>query len=216
MLFIICFLHFCVSPMLIVFTTFLIVIFGQIIPSKPENERSMQKDCNYEKLTPHQVMENKKLIDLLSDENLKAKNSGKFVENIRAIGDKRIIESVPALIGLLDFKYENPLANPAVGFSRYAGIISSDYPAVEALVQIGKPSLQALTKVIEDEETKSLKSDNALYAIQLVFRNDLLKAVEFLEKSVVDSPTRAGKERLQIAVDKTREESMKNKNNASN
>jgi hypothetical protein len=72
-------------------------------------------------------------------------------------------------------------------------------------------SSQALIKVIEDEESKSLKNDNALYTIQLVFRGDLAKAVNYLEQSMNGSATKAGKERLQIAVDKIKAESVKNK-----
>jgi hypothetical protein len=56
-----------------------------------------------------------------------------------------------------------------------------------------------------------LKNDNALYTIQLVFRGDLAKAVNYLKQYVTDSATKAGKERLQIAVDKIKAESVKNK-----
>ncbi len=191
-------------------TTFLIAIYAQIIPDETAKKKSTQEDCNREKLSPNQNIENEKLIDSLSDENLKTNNADKFVENIKVIGSKRIIEAVPNLIGLIDFKYEKPSTNPAVGFGQYTGMISSDYPAVEALAQIGKSSLPALIILIEDEQTKSLKSDNALYTIKIIFRNDLSKAVEFLETSVIDSTTKTGKERLQTAVAKTREEYIKN------
>ena len=72
-------------------------------------------------------------------------------------------------------------------------------------VNIGEPALPALIKVIEEEKANSIRSQNALYAIQQIFRGDSLKGVLYLEKAMTESKSINGSKRLQFAARKTKE-----------
>lgn len=132
---------------------------------------------------------------------------------IKTLGDKKAKEAIPELIKYLN--YEKVYAYKQ---SEYAGGVKIDgteigrtipisgrYPATGALFKIGEPALPALVKVIEEEESNSVRSQNALYAIQQVFVEDGLKAVLYLEKTIPESLTPNGSKRLQLAAKKTKE-----------
>lgn len=139
---------------------------------------------------------------------------------IKTLGDKKAKEAIPELIKYLDYEKVYAYKQP-----EYAGSVKIDgteigrtiplegrYPATGALFQIGKSSLPALIKVIEAEKLESLKSQNALYTIRFIFRDDSSEAVEYLERAMKNSTTQEGQQRLLDVIEKTKKERLRIQN----
>ena len=151
-----------------------------------------------------------KMIEILK----KKKDSPEIIfAAIQTLGDVKSNEAIPELIKYLDYekvyiinqpKYVEGVEVDGTEIGRTIPI-SGYYPATAALFKIGEPALPALAKVIEDEEPSSVRSQNALYAIQQVFAEDGLKAVLYLEKAITKSRNQNGSKRLQLAAQKTKE-----------
>lgn len=148
-----------------------------------------------------------KLLKELNAENILAENPEKLSKIIDELGQRRISESIPNLIKYLDVERKSKFNGGAIGLRPLP--IGGDFPAVSALFQIGESALPALIEVITKEQTDLLKSKNALRTIHLIFREDLSKAVEYLEKSMAQAETSGGKQNLQKAVEKTKDEWIK-------
>lgn len=159
------------------------------------------------------------LIPVLRDKELRETSPQKLFEAIREIGNLARLkpinskenfvsaESVIALVDLLDLrKGSNETNNYEETFGTHIIGIEENYPAVAAFIHIGKLALPVLTTVLEKEETDSQKAKNTLYIIRYIFREDLSKGVEYLEKAMANSATQTGKQNLQNAVEKIRGE----------
>lgn len=160
--------------------------------------------------------ETQKLIKILTD---KKESADVILATIETLGNMKANEAIPILTEYLDYEKicnRNPpkyvegveIDGTEIGPRRTCG----SYPATSALIQIGKPSLPALVKVIEEEKSESLKSQNALYTIQQIFVEDLSEGVKYLEDAMNISATQMGKQRLLVAVEKTREGGLRIKN----
>lgn len=75
------------------------------------------------------------------------------------------------------------------------------YPALGALFSIGKPSLPSLAKVIEENEPKTLASENATFAAVMIFREDFSEAVEYFTQRAAETSKPVYKQRLLIAAE---------------
>lgn len=144
---------------------------------------------------------------ILKDKSMKEKSPQTLVEAIKRLGSIKSAKAVPELLEYLDF--EAPLKTtenykePSDGIEITPSIpLSGRYPAISALIQIGQTTLPKLIEVIENEESSSLKSKNALYTVQQIFRDDLSEAVKYLEIAEINSTSQKGKQRLSSAVTK--------------
>lgn len=151
------------------------------------------------------------LIAILKDKDAKIKTPELIYKVMEQLGRLKAQEAIPELIDCLDYKRRYEWEAP-----EESGIVNEihtitpagRYPAVSALFQIGKPALPLLIKVMETEESNSVRSQNALYTIQIIFREDITEAIEYLKKSMSKSTAQNAKIRLQTAIEKTREQQL--------
>lgn len=187
----------------LLFSVFL-SIYGQIIQKNGSLEKNKQQKVKKESEGEKQPREEKQeLIDTLADEKLRTSNPDKLKETIEKVGQKKIVEAIPQLINLLDFRYKYFWEGTGVGFKIIPE--GGDRPAVGALISIGKPTLPALVKVIETEDEDSLNSKNALIVIQTIFFDEQPKGIEFLKKLTLESDNSTKHLRLLKALQKTEE-----------
>jgi|GEM_PF-5515753 len=141
----------------------------------------------------------------------KKKEPSEVVAAIKILGDMKAKEAIPELIKYLDYekKYNDEQPKYVEGV-KVDGMeigktipLSGRYPATIALFQIGKPALPALVQVIEENEVESVKSENALYTIQFMFRDDLSKSIKYLKDAMNNVLFQDRKSRLANAVEKT-------------
>jgi hypothetical protein len=194
--------------LIIVFLSLTVGIKG--ISQNSSKETSSSRIENNE-LTLKTDAEAQKLIEILRKREA---SSEVILAAIKTLGDKRAKEAVPDLIKYLDYERQFDSRRPA-----YAGgvkvdgtevgrtiTISGRYPATAALIQIGKHSLLALLSVVKENDSESLKFENALYTIQFILRDDLSEAIKYFEKEKRDSDSEIVKQRISDAIEKTRKE----------
>src|SRR5437879_2406302 len=119
----------------------------------------------------------KQLLAIVRDQTLRQSSPDQVVNAIKRLGKMKAVEAVNDLVQLITF-------NPDADQERAVGIIterSDRYPAVSALFLIGKPSLPALIKVIEEHDKEELTSRNALHTIMSIFRGELPAGVKYLQ-----------------------------------
>ncbi|HEX8565740.1 MAG TPA: hypothetical protein VF648_08715 [Pyrinomonadaceae bacterium] len=178
------------------------------VDNRSENESNFQ---DYDK-------ETKRLVDILEKREKTGEVLIDTIQKLKSISDKR---TIPIIIKYLDYDRYSDYRNKTelsqkqspelkidpieeTHWNDKAKLISWRYPATEVLIKIGKPSLPALVKVIEDDDTESIKTQNALYTIQQIFRDDLSEAVKYLEGAKISSATQEGKQRLSDAAENTK------------
>lgn len=160
------------------------------------------------------------LIKTLKNQELKKAFPQLIWEAIEKLGSIRDERAIPELIKYIDYekKFEPRQKQDSNEITHWDDPkpISGRYPATAALFQIGKPALPALVKVIEAEDAESIKSQNALYTVQFIFRDNLSEGIKYLEKSINEFITKNEKSRLQKAIEDTREKQLKLQNLKSN
>lgn len=178
------------------------------VNNRSENESNFQ---GYDK-------EAKRLVDILEKREKTREVLIDTIQKLKPISNEK---TIPILIKYLDYdrhpNYKNKLEisqkqSPDLKidpleethWNDKAKLISWRYPATEVLIKISKPSLPALIKVIEDADTESIKTQNALYTIQQIFRDDLSEAIKYLEGAKISSATEEGKQRLSDATENTK------------
>ena len=101
---------------------------------------------------------------------------------IRGLGNKKSLRATELLINYLDYK--RPLTN-----EEQAGVWIRTpsrgelYPAVTSLFSIGTGAIPSLLQAIANSERSSVKSDNAIYTLMLIHREDPVAAVKALGSS---------------------------------
>lgn len=141
------------------------------------------------------------LISVLRDSRLRQDDPERVIKAIERLGDLKAAAAVDDLIQLIAFRR-------TFSWERNGGSIlelqpitpGNRYPAVSALFQIGKPALPALVKVIEGSESNSLENQNATYAVQSIFRDNLREGVKYLREAATQSFTRLMAQRLSTAA----------------
>lgn len=195
-----------------------VIIFGINVLSQTQKE--MNNKISAEQKQNQAPDEVQRLIEVLRNDENKTNSPQLITEVIQKLGTIGDERAVPELIKYLDFERKTKLAQnqdpnllvDSVETTNWDYLpLSSRYPAVGALFQIGKLSLPELVKVVENESIKSQKSQNAVEAIKLIFRDDLINGIEYLEDAKVKSVSLESKQRLQLAVKKVRDEYYKSK-----
>lgn len=144
------------------------------------------------------------LLGVLRDEKLRQREPDRVVEAIRKLGEIKSVAAIDDLVGLLTFKrtfqWESKSDTTIIEIQPITP--ANRYPAVGALTEIGNAALPALVRVLETHETGSLESQNALFVVGNVFREQPMEAVTYLREAASKSQTPLASERLVTAANR--------------
>ncbi len=134
------------------------------------------------------------LIAIIRDSQLRIEDPNKVVEAIRRLGEMEAVSAVDDLAQLLAFR---PISRQEIlpGTPRIITEADKRFPAVSALYLIGKPSLPALIKIVENFDDQDLMSRNAELTIVAIFRDKLPDGAEYVNQAASKSSAQ-GKQRL--------------------
>jgi hypothetical protein len=143
----------------------------------------------------------------LRDRKLRTSNPQKIVtaiEEVTAPFRARPVsatESIPsevlaALVDLLDF--ERPGSTDNSEFDLTAG--TKVYPAMSSLIFMREAVLPSVVGVLQNEDPKSVKSQNALSVIRAIHGNDNIKTFNFLQAHAENAMSEVGRQRLLSAA----------------
>jgi hypothetical protein len=144
----------------------------------------------------------KKLLLVLRNERLREKEPEQLFEAIKRLGELRAVDAIHDLIKLLTFRRtfewekdpNHRLIRPATMYN--------PYPATDALFAIGKPALPALMEAIAAYDSDSLEHQNALHAVDAIFREEPEEGVRYLKNAAVKATSAEGAYRLEQAAEK--------------
>jgi hypothetical protein len=146
------------------------------------------------------------LLSVLRDENLRERSQQEVVKAINKLGELRSREAIDDLVSLLSFKQTFMLEEEAKskGIIERIHVITPDtrYPAIGALICIGKPALSSLINVVQSQEEGTLESENAIYSITEIFRADFLEGVDYMRQAASQASSIQSQQRLQKLVAK--------------
>jgi len=144
------------------------------------------------------------LLSIIRDKQLQASDPDRVASAINQLGEKKSVEGVDDLAELLTFrknlKGDNP--DPDTVQEIHPVAPSERYPATGALIQIGSPSLGALIRVIATHDTGSLESENAIFAVSMIFREDVQGGVSHLQTAATTASDQLSMSRLQTAANR--------------
>lgn len=152
----------------------------------------------------HETEEVSKLLAVVRDDNLQKTDPERVVKAIQRLGEVRAEPAIEELIGLLTFRHTFIWENEASGAIEEIQPITpwNRYPATSALAQIGKPALPALAKVIQESEPSSLRSQNAVWAVRGMFRDNMTEGIKYLQNAATKASTPMAAQRLMRAAAK--------------
>lgn len=153
-----------------------------------------------EAMQPTQENEVDKLRDIVRAERLRQENPKQVISAIKRLGEFKAESAIADLVSILTFKqmfyFETPDAINEVRSITPA----SRYPATGALIEIGKPAVPALSNVIERHKSGSVETENSIFAIIVIFQEDVREGVEYLRNSSAKSPSHQASQRLVAAA----------------
>jgi hypothetical protein len=114
-------------------------------------------------------------------------------------------EIMEALVDLLDF--ERPKNEKNLEFDPSEG--TKVYPVMRSLFFMRKPVLPFLVDVLENEDSKSVKSQNALRVIRDILEADDTKTFNYLQVQAGSAKSEAGKQRVLSAANNILKEQKK-------
>ncbi|HYE72525.1 MAG TPA: hypothetical protein VEF04_04305 [Blastocatellia bacterium] len=143
-----------------------------------------------------------KLLSTLRNESLRKNSPQEVIKAIKRLGELRSTEAVDDLIKLLTFRQSfNWEDHSGESINEIQPIHTGNrYPATSALINIGKPALPALVKIIQAQPSQSLASENAIFTIKMIFRDNPLGGVEYLKQASISATSTQAKQRLNNAV----------------
>jgi hypothetical protein len=168
----------------------LLISAGQVLSQ--DNQPPMNKN-----------QEGVQLLNILRDREIRIREPERFVKAIERLGEIKSVASIQDLVQLLTFRHsiEPERIGDVIVAEHYVSPFNH-YPAAGALVSIGKPSVPALTEVIEKEEMGSLASKNAIYAVRLIFRDAPAEGVEQLREAATKAASSQASQQLFQASEK--------------
>ncbi len=148
-----------------------------------------------------------KLLNTIRDTNLQETDPNRVIKAIQRLGELRDPAAVDDLVPLLTFRRWYPWEkDPHAKIDAVEPIgPSTRYPAVGALMDIGKPSLPALIKVIENHEPHSLETENAMHVVTYLSRDKRPEYIDYLKEAANKAPTPQAAERLSKAAEMLKE-----------
>jgi hypothetical protein len=151
------------------------------------------------------------LLAVLRDAEVREHEPERLISAIERVGEARVQAAIPYLIELISFKrsfyWENK--DPRIREEEHPVTVLSRYPAAGALFMIGKPSLPALVKVIQGEEVGAVASENALYTVSQIFRDEPSEGVEYLKSAATRALIAGAAQKLLYAAHKLEESIQK-------
>ncbi len=113
---------------------------------------------------------------------------------IKQVGQSRDVSAAHVLVRYLDFV--DPATAPSPDGSAFT---RPDYPAVDALFQIGKPATRELVSAIQAGESSKIR-ENAANTYMFVYRDDLASGIRLLKKEELLVQSADARSRLRDAV----------------
>ena len=145
-------------------------------------------------------------LSILRDRQAQENQPDAVVTAIERLGGMRSVAAIDDLINLITFK--RTLPEQATPSSPIQGGLPkgtmSVYPATAALFHIGEPALPALIAVIEASDAEALESQNALYTVMAIFRENRKAGVDYLEKAANQAKSTEGASNLLRAAQRAR------------
>lgn len=140
---------------------------------------------------------------ILGNAELRENDPERVVRAIQELGELRNPAAIGALVKILTFRrwaaWEKDPNKPVdLSMPRSRGMI---YPAVNALKEIGPPSLPALIKVIESHEPNTLETENAMEVIIDLSRYERSAYVQKLKDATESAATPEAAARLRKAAE---------------
>jgi hypothetical protein len=137
---------------------------------------------------------------VVRDERVRRQNPKLAIAAINRLGELKAELAIGDLISILTFRQQ---------FSEEQEEISivtdgQRYPAINALWQIGKPALPALSAVIASNVSQSTSAKNAVYTVMLIFRDDPKQSVDYLEDQATKARNQVVASRFRAAAEWTR------------
>ena len=147
-----------------------------------------------------QTAEINRLRAVVRDEQVRRQDPKRAVAAINRLGELKAESAIGDLISILTFRQQFSKEQEEIG------IVSSiqRYPAINALWQIGKPALPALSAVIASKDASSIESKNAIYTVMLIFRDAPKQGVKYLEDQSTTAPNQSVASRFRAAAEWTR------------
>ena len=164
---------------------------------------SGQSRCGQQ--TQSREEEIRKLLEVARDANLRETNPDRVAGAIKRLGEMKAVETIDDLTELLTFRIyqpwekdpHQPIAEGTYSFRRY--------PSVGALMEIGKPALPALVKVIETHESNSLETENVMKVLIYISRYKQSEYVDYLQVEAAKALPKEASERLLKAAEALKE-----------
>ncbi|HKY03954.1 MAG TPA: hypothetical protein VJQ56_03640 [Blastocatellia bacterium] len=152
-----------------------------------------------EKVTQKNAAE---LMAILRDEQLRMNDPDQVLKAIESLGQMKEKDAIDDLVRLITFaRADTSVKGDYIDEIRL--LTPGDrYPALIALMEIGKPAMPALINTIQANDPASGPYENAIYAVMGIYREAPQKAVRTLKKASQLADTAVGKTRLLGAVDK--------------
>lgn len=161
-----------------------------------------------ERLMPDQSKdEEERFIAFLRDKQAQASDPDEFVRVIERLGGMRSVAAVDDLINLITFKRPLPAdagPPPTLIDNEHRVSTMGVYPATGALFHIGRPALPALLKLIETSDDDALTSQNAVYTVMAIFREDPPAGVQYLQSAAEQAMTPEASRNLLRAIARAR------------
>jgi hypothetical protein len=147
-----------------------------------------------------QTDEINKLRAVVRDARLRRQDPKQVTSAINRLGELKAEPAIGDLISILTFRQEFSEVQQEMN------IISDGfrYPAINALWQIGKPALAALSAVIASNDARSIESKNATYTVMLIFRDAPKLGVNYLEDQASKAQNRVAVSRFRAAAEQLR------------
>jgi hypothetical protein len=147
------------------------------------------------------------LLDFVRDKESRNKDREGLAQAIERLGEMRSYAAIDDLVQLITFNRTLPSnegIQPTFIDKEHPVTPLSVYPATGALFHIGEPALPALMKLIETSDPESLASQNAVYTLMAIFREDPEAGVQYLQDAADQAPTPEASKSLLRAVARAR------------
>lgn len=165
----------------------------------PDQTDTSARAAELQSRTPDEEAELGRLLAIIRDNKLRESSPETVVRAIDRLGELKPVSAIDDLVGLLGFK--DPSRESKHPYLRLRiSPFRQPYPAVSALLEIGKPALPALVKAVETHEPGSVTSENAIYIIVWVNPEDPAAGVHYLQNAADKATSRVAAYRLSLAT----------------
>ena len=164
----------------------------------------------HDKQTEDKTVELKGIKLILQDEQMRETQPEILVRAIQRAGQLKDESVVNDLVKQLTFKRKFNWEDESAEVSLQIHPITpaGRYPAIGALILIGEPALPILAETIAINDINSLAGQNALVALQSIFR-DFARSENYLRQWAINAPAFESQQRLLDAAEKTKQQWLK-------